>query len=140
MLEVSTMLDGPEARIRRAEFEVARLRAGEAPQPVAEGVKLDPAGWIRRWNDASSEKRLAWAHRILDMTAAESRCYQLDHDGAVDRVAELELVLGRVLDLVDRLNARAAKAQAAGDSGEEAMWRSIADLVSAALDPDGERP
>ncbi|GIH26038.1 hypothetical protein Aph01nite_43480 [Acrocarpospora phusangensis] len=139
MPETDAMLPAAELRAVRAEAEVARLRAGEASKPVAEGVRLDPAAWIRRWNDASPEKRLAWANRILDLLAEESRCFLLDHDGAVERVSEMELTLSRVMDLVDQLNVRAAEAQAAGASGEEKRWRSLADMVSTALDPGAEQ-
>ncbi|MER7500471.1 hypothetical protein AB0L05_27815 [Nonomuraea pusilla] len=90
-------------RANAAEAEVARLRAGETDQPVAENAWPTPAQWIRRWNDATAEQRLVLAGLVLRDAQAAHDCAmahglraRLDAD-AFDEVtvrrADLDLVM-----------------------------------------------
>lgn len=53
-----------------ARAEVARLRAGEADSPGDPDTWPTPAEWIRRWNDATPEQRLAMAQAQIDLARA----------------------------------------------------------------------
>jgi hypothetical protein len=94
-----------QQRAEKAEAEAKRLRAGEADQPVEPGSVLTPERWIRKFNDASAGRRLAWADRILRLAEEDARCFQLDHEGAVEQLRE-------AWDAISRLQrARAATDQ-----------------------------
>lgn len=93
--------------LTEAHAEIARLRAGEAGEPVPEDVgTLTPAQWIRRWNDVSAERRLAWAESIAMVAKQASQCFRMHHNGLAEEAERLRadntrmrLLLTRILDI-----------------------------------------
>jgi hypothetical protein len=65
-----------KARAENAEAALDRLRAGEADTPGNPYDWPTPAQWIRRWNDATPEMRLAIAEAVITLQrAAWDRAY-----------------------------------------------------------------
>ncbi|MDN3356047.1 hypothetical protein [Actinomadura sp. DC4] len=85
--------------LQQAYAELARLRAGEADDPGPEHSMPTPAQWIRRWNDATAERRLEVITGILRELDRATRCVEMDHD---NRLAEAELVARRLADAPTR--------------------------------------
>lgn len=85
------------ARCREALAEVARLRAGESPEPPAEGVRLTPAEWLRCYNDATPEKRLEVVEQVQDSVERAYRCAMADHENLLaaraDEITRLRALL-----------------------------------------------
>lgn len=79
--------------------DVERLRAREADGPPSEGVHPTPAEWIYLWNRATPEQRLERAHIVLDNAAAAERCRMSAHAVDLERLTELNTLIGEVLDL-----------------------------------------
>ncbi|MGP3914345.1 hypothetical protein [Nonomuraea sp. 10N515B] len=96
-----TDIDQLRQRAEAAEQEVARLRAGEADEPPAEGVQLTPAEWLRKYNDATPERRLQVVEHVRDNAAAARRCLMADHDGALDELRHVHAALARVRHIAD---------------------------------------
>ncbi|MEU8362338.1 hypothetical protein AB0C27_40600 [Nonomuraea sp. NPDC048882] len=85
-LERLSNLDAAAAiqRAEQAETEVARLRAGEAPEPPSPHTTLTPAQWLRCFNDATPEKRL---QVIADLQGEVDRgfeCFRMNHKGVIE--------------------------------------------------------
>lgn len=89
-------------RVRELEVEVARLRAGEDTTPREPGTQLTPGQWIRKFNEATTERRLHAAERVLQVIDQESHCFQMDHEGRLEdlqarlEAAEIELAAWRL--------------------------------------------
>ncbi|MDX5563753.1 hypothetical protein PYK79_10860 [Streptomyces sp. ID05-04B] len=70
--------------------EVERLRAGEE-SATEQGVIPTPGQWIRKWNQATAEKRLNMAAQILEAMTRSSNCFMADHEAQITSLrAELE--------------------------------------------------
>jgi hypothetical protein len=112
-------------RAELAEAEVVRLRAGESPEPAAEGIQPTPAEWIRRWNDASPDQRLARAQQILAEAGAAQRCIMADHEAAI----AIERYAARARLLAESW--RTAAMQHVDQPGpSQAMWAGIAHVCA----------
>lgn len=121
--------------------EVARLRAGEADEPIPEDLDvaaLTPAQWIRRWNDVTAGRRLAWAEAIIMISAQASECFRMHHSGIAEEVAQLRadnarmrMLLTRILDIPRR----PAAFEREGQLGEAYTrgWQSVIDAIDTAL-------
>ncbi|GLY81868.1 hypothetical protein [Actinoallomurus iriomotensis] len=105
-----------------AAAEVARLRAGEADDPSPADTMPTPAQWIRRWNDATAERRLEVITRIFGELDRARRCFEMDHE---NRLAEAERVARRLA---------VAPTRWAYDQACKALWRhrQRADVAEAA--------
>lgn len=74
----------PEDRCEHAE-ELAQLRAGEDLTPRGPGCEPTPGQWLRKFNEASPEQRLAWAADIIRHARQVSACEFLeDHRGQIE--------------------------------------------------------
>lgn len=66
-----------------ARAELERLRAGEDPTPVPENAWPTPGQWIRRFNEAPPEERLAVVARALEDARRAGDCFLRNHDGRI---------------------------------------------------------
>lgn len=73
-----------EDELRRLRAEVARLRAGEAPEPPAPYTTLTPPEWLRRFNDATPEKRLNAIDVLLGEVDRGSECFRMNHKAVIE--------------------------------------------------------
>ncbi|MEV8637778.1 hypothetical protein AB0395_39640 [Streptosporangium sp. NPDC051023] len=119
--------------------EIARLRAGEADEPAPEDTgTLTPAQWIRRWNDVSAERRLAWAESIAMVAEQASQCFRMHHNGLAEETERLRadnvrmrLLLTRILDIPRK----PAVSEQEGQLGRAYTrgWESVIQAIGAAL-------
>lgn len=121
--------------------EIARLRAGEAAEPVPEDadvVAMTPAQWIRRWNDVSAERRLAWAESIIMIAEQASKCFREHHQDIAEEAerlradnARMRMLLTRILDIPRR----PAPSEGEGQLGRAYTrgWQSVIDAIDTAL-------
>ncbi|MEU8040900.1 hypothetical protein [Streptosporangium sp. NPDC049078] len=135
--EVRTSCDEMNERAQAAEAEVARLRAGESPNPAPEGVQLTPAQWIHRWNQATADERLAKVEQIFNDGAAVIRCQQQDHGAALHELADAQQIINRIRQLADVYN---HGANTSPDPATRAWAASIVEDLRAALNGTEAQP
>ncbi|MEU6725487.1 hypothetical protein ABZ917_17410 [Nonomuraea wenchangensis] len=119
--------------------EIARLRAGESSEPVPEDAwPLTPAQWIRRWNDVSAGRRLAWAESIAMISEQASKCFLMDHPRLREEAerlradnARMRAILTRILDIPRK----PATSEQEGQLGRAYArgWQSVIDAIDTAL-------
>ena len=127
----------PEVEELRA--EIARLRAGESDEPVPEDAgTLTPAQWIRRWNDVSAERRLAWAESIIMSAEQDSKCFLMDHPALAEEVTRLRADNVRMRTLLTRILDIPRKPAASEQEGQLGRaytrgWQSVIDAIDTAF-------
>ena len=94
-IELAEMAASSSARIEQLEKELADLCAGEEPY-TDERVVPTPAQWIWLWNQATPEKRLEVAQRVIDNGERASTCFTLNHEGEVHRLRDAMAAIERV--------------------------------------------
>jgi hypothetical protein len=135
-----------EQRADEAVTELARLRAGEADDPGPADTMPTPAQWIRRWNDATAERRLEVITRILGELDRATRCFEMDHE---NRLAEAKLVARQLADAPTRWaydqackvlwrHRRRADVAEAANARVQAVVQALVDDVRANTDEPGE--
>lgn len=127
------------SEVEELRAEIARLRAGESDDPVPEDAgDLTPAQWIRRWNDVSAERRLAWAEAINMISAQASECFRMHPHGLTEEAkrlradnARMRLLLTRILDIPRK----PAASEQEGQLGRAYTrgWQSVIDAIDTAL-------
>jgi len=82
-----------EGELAAAEADNKKLRAGEAEDEGPRDSWPTPEQWIKRFNDATAERRLDIARRVLAQSAEAARCFETDHEGRLDHLAKADTEL-----------------------------------------------
>lgn len=72
------------------------IRVGADDTPLPENVVPTPGQLIARFVDGDAEHRLRWAHWMLNSAEEAQRCFQMDHEGAVEYRAEMRQISARL--------------------------------------------